>query len=112
MSTGYEGGTFRMPLVKVGTIVLWYPSGSASTDPQAGPLAAIVVRVNSRSVALNIVSAENHNFLLREGARHVSDPELKRDAVREEGAWDYTDQDKNIERLMATLKREKEGVSK
>ncbi len=77
---------FDMPRVSVGTIVLWYPDGSQVMEP----LAAIVTRVHVRSLCLNIFSEGNYNMMVRDGVRHIKDPDLAKENVRQDGAWGHT----------------------
>jgi hypothetical protein len=94
---------YKMPPITLGAIVLWYPNGVTSV----APLPAVVTRLNFRSVGLSIIAPDTHNFLLRDGVRHIDDPELKRDIVRnaEEGAWEYTEQHQLLEKALNELSR-------
>jgi hypothetical protein len=75
---------YEMPTVEVGDIVYWFPHGSYSE-----PTAAIVSRLGHDNICVNLVSPNMHNFALRDGVRHVSDPNNSV-AANEGGRWDYT----------------------
>ena len=76
---------YQMPPAEVGLPVYWYPSGSKADKPHA----AFVSGAANRSLSLNILSPTTYNYLLRDGVRHVSDPDAKRVEFQESGAWDY-----------------------
>lgn len=100
-----------MPDVELGQIVLWYEGASRGVKPRA----AIVSQVNgqrrdgrleARSVALNLIEPNLHNMPLREGVRHVEDPDIGESDRTEAGAWAYTPQTMRLmelERKLAEL---------
>jgi hypothetical protein len=98
-----ESGLYRMPAISIGAIVLWYPNGARSVPP----LPAIVTRINPRSLGLSIFAPDTHNLMLRDGVRHLDDPEFRKDPVRmgEEGGWDYTEESKALGQTLTDLGR-------
>jgi hypothetical protein len=77
---------YRMPFVEIGMSVLWYPDGDTGHQPHP----AFITAVGQDSVCVNIMAPNNYNFMIRDGARHVSDSRIKEAERKEAGAWDYT----------------------
>lgn len=75
----------RGPYVEVGMSVLWYPDGT----PRNGQ-PAIVSDLGMDSVCLNIITPSNYNFIIRDGVRHVDDPQARSQDMMDTGAWDHT----------------------
>lgn len=93
--------------VEVGQIVWWYPDSNRNQRPSA----AIVTAVGSDSVCLAIFSPVSYNLWLRDGVRHIDDPETRAPELLELGCWDYTnawkdyqDLKKKVESLWSDLK--------
>lgn len=85
-----DEATYVMPSVQVGDIVLWYPKG----DPKMPGQPAMVTSVSRQTIACNIFSRAFRDLKIREGARHITDPQATRPELADEGAWDYTFQAK------------------
>lgn len=77
---------YEMPVVDVGDIVTWFPTGAKSNEG----LPAIITKVHPRTVALSVFSLNTYNLLLRDGVRHVGDPAARQTELMESGAWDHT----------------------
>lgn len=80
-----ELSSYKMPAVKAGMIVRWFPSG---TRTARNPDIAQVKKVSERSVVLVLSYGQQIDTV-----RHVDDPKLTLNAdQRETGAWDYTEE--------------------
>jgi hypothetical protein len=82
---------FEMPTIKVGAPVSFYPTGQAEGQY---PQLAFVVRISrsGRNVMLR-----NVNGQINEAVRNIEDPKLQLNSDhRENGAWDFTDEEKRI----------------
>lgn len=80
--------TYKMPEVHLGQTVIWYDGGNIADRP----FAAIVVGVGSETVSLAIVPAGSHNLMVRDGVRHVGDPNRRAIKIEDAGAWDHTNE--------------------
>jgi hypothetical protein len=79
---------FKMPEIKIGTLVLFY----VGADRTQVPAAAMVTGIGQRNVILSVFQPNTYNLLIRDGVRHMNDPDLNHNAdIREMGGWDYTD---------------------
>lgn len=92
VQTGFDGFSFdtdekAQPYpVNPGEPVLWYPDA----DEHQEPVPAFVTRVGHGSIlSVAILGPGYHNFMVREGVRHLRDPRAKDVEKRESGAWDY-----------------------
>lgn len=83
---GETAKVFKPPFVEIGLQVYWYPDGDSRQQPHL----AFVTGVGQDTVCVNIVAPNSYSFMIRDGARHVSDPRIKEAERREAGAWDYT----------------------
>jgi hypothetical protein len=92
-----------MPEVGLGEIVLWYPGG----DKNAGPHPGIVTRIAFRTICLNLISPAFMNFAIKDGVRHMDDPEIKEAERHEMGGWDFTPLAKELRRLIEASPRPK-----
>lgn len=92
---------YAMPKASVGMSVLWYVYGE--TDKPGMP--AIVSEVGLRTLSLTILLPEKHSVMYKDGVRHVSDQEHKREEYITTGCWDYSEQTKEIMQLRADLER-------
>jgi hypothetical protein len=81
-----ETKVYRPPFVEIGMSVLWYPDGDSRQQPHP----AFITAVGQDTVCVNIMAPNSYNFMIRDGARHISDPRIKEAERREAGAWDYT----------------------
>jgi hypothetical protein len=98
---------FVMPAVELGEAVWWYPDGNATLPPHA----AFVSHVGLDSLCLNVLAPNSYNFLIRDGARHVSDPRAKAPELREQGAWDHTPRAKKLRALEAAVLKLQEALA-
>lgn len=86
---------FVMPRVKMGSIVEWYATGKRGSVPQIG----FVVRALPRSIHILTATAG-----VKEAVRHIDDPKLKLNPEqRETGGWDYTEDAKAQQQMLADL---------
>lgn len=86
----------------LGQHVLWFEGGVKDIKRQ--PFVAVVTRVNQSgdfcNLNLHLIRPDNQVFSVRDGVKHMMDPSL-RDAERTmDGAWDFTDQDKQMTNWM------------
>ncbi len=90
---------------RLGQIVFWYPHGVRTGAPHV----AIVTGVAVKSLNLNILSPMSYNFLIRDGVRHMSDPDAKKPELLECGAWEHTPDTLRaveLERMVAAMRVE------
>jgi hypothetical protein len=90
---------YKTPFVEVGLTVWWYPDGDSRLQPHL----AFVTAIGQDTVCVNIAAPNSYNFMIRDGARHVSDPRIKEAERREAGAWDYTPFTRRILNLLQEL---------
>jgi hypothetical protein len=72
--------SFRMPSIYLGEIVLW--SHAKGGDTYAG----IVTRVGDKAISLFMMPPDSRRGEIRDGVRHVDDPELPK-IISESGCW-------------------------
>jgi hypothetical protein len=90
-----EVAAFVMTKPCRGQCVTWY---SAGTRDCTGEM-AFILEIGKRNVVLQRASG-----LAMESVRHIDDPKLKLSVdQRESGAWDFTDRDKQLDKLQATV---------
>jgi hypothetical protein len=93
---------FTMPKACRGQAVTWYPSGAKSSAAET----AFVLEVGKRNVVLQRASG-----LAIASVRHIDDPKLQLSAEqRESGAWDFTDEAKQMLELQKIVKETAEKV--
>lgn len=80
---------YKMPDVRMGDTVLWHDS--LGVPPTA---MAFVTAVGKDTLSLAVLGPGYHNFLVKEGVRHINHPE--KDMIRhaDVGVWDYTERHK------------------
>lgn len=87
---------YKMPAPYVGAAVVWYATGAPQRN--AAQL-AFVRHVGTRNIGLQLPTGTRVDAV-----RHVSDPKLQLSAdQRENGAWDFTEQDVVMERRLRLL---------
>ena len=109
--TEVQPATYVMPKIGVGQRVLFYSQGTKETGRL--PSMAFVKKVHGRSIVLQTFDGSAFT-----SAPHVSDPRLKDNPdLRQEGAWDYTDDDLKFQAFMddmtdrmAKLERQVNGL--
>ena len=79
--------TYDPPKVEVGQVVNWWAYGEDNGRP---PVPAIVVAVGTRTVHLAVFSTMRKTVDIKDGVRHVKDPDAKRPEFVEVGAWSHT----------------------
>lgn len=79
---------FTPPPVQIGEPVHWWPYGEIGVG--AKPVPAIVTEIGTRTLHLSLIAAGAKMVIPKEGVRHVSDPDAKRDEFKEVGAWSYS----------------------
>jgi hypothetical protein len=90
-----EKPAYQMPEIGLGRTVLWYDSLGAPPTAMAH-----VTAVGSDSVSLAVLGPGYHNFLVKEGVRHVDHPNKEMIRATDMGVWDYTEADKRLDRLL------------
>jgi hypothetical protein len=93
-----EKPKYEMPKVSVGQAVSWHEA--VGSPPTA---MALVTAVYPDTVSLAVLGPGYHNFLVREGVRHVDHPDKDIIAHSEVGCWSYTERDLAIEDRLTTL---------
>lgn len=73
--------------VSKGMTVLWYPDGNLAAEPQA----AIVRRVNGRTLDLSIVVDEVDRMIHRDGVHHCGDHKVSQPTRIDSGGWMHTE---------------------
>lgn len=91
--------SFKMPPVKKGQMVLWYPAGIRKEDAAA----AVVTNVGHDTVCLALVVKDCPTLQPRDGVRHMTDPALTKADVQENGGWDYTDETRENQLLQRVV---------
>jgi hypothetical protein len=92
---------FVMPEIRVGTVVLFYVGADRNQVPQA----AMVTGVGHRNLVLSVFAPNTYNLLIRDGVRHMHDPDLLHNVdTREMGGWDYTHEHRMLIELQEKVK--------
>ncbi len=82
---------FEMPRPCPGQTVTWYPSGTRDGRGEN----ANVLNSGKRNIVVMRASGQ-----AMESVRHVDDPKLKLSSEqRESGAWDFTERDKQLDKM-------------
>jgi len=74
---------YKMPTARLGEC-LWFHTPGEEAMP------ATITQVGGRSVMVSIHAPDNRGHLVRDGVRHVNDPELASMPAHDSGCWDYT----------------------
>lgn len=102
--------SWRPPRPAVGQTVLFYPQALKSSAPNRAPGLATVWKIGERSIDLR----DGHGNYMP-GVSYISDPKLDHFThLRDAGCWDFTEHDKNLEKLHGlaeTVKKLQEEVS-
>ncbi len=91
----------KVPETDLGQMVYWYPHGAKTNSPHA----AFVTKRGHDSVCLAILHPNSHNFTIRDGVRHVSDPRVKQVEFLESGGWDHTPATLRLQKLEEIVAR-------
>lgn len=75
--------------------MVWFPHGVRANAPHIG----FVTKLGHDSVCLSILHPNNHNFMIRDGVRHVSDPRTRQVELAEQGAWEHTPATLRLQKL-------------
>jgi hypothetical protein len=87
--------TFVMPRLLSGQTIRWWGDGTTHRPPTI----AIVVAVGRRSIQLRTASG-----MVKNEARHIDDPKIRmNEEQRRDGAWDYTDEYLENQRIMGSI---------
>jgi len=106
-----DQANFQMPGVKIGQSVRWYRFGqrsSKSDDSKDRVEIAFVQSVgkSNRNVVVRLATGA-----IKEQVRHIADPKLtKNKHQRENGAWDYTEEQIHVERLVSEVASRMIGI--
>ena len=92
---------FTPPPVSVGQIVLWWAYGERENHL---PLPAIVISVGTRTIELAVFKSLVRSHDTRDGVRHITDPDARRDEFVEMGAWSYTAETERLNRVEEKMK--------
>lgn len=93
---------FQMPKIEPGMTVVYYQPYQLDA---AKPTIGFVVEVSQRNIRVYVPV----NGLIRDGVRHIDDPRLRINADhRENGAWDYTARDLELNALLKARRPRKE----
>lgn len=91
---------YKMPVAMKGQTVLWYMDGSRGVEPSA----ALVTRVNGRSLGLHIMN-EDGSYTARDSVRHVDDPSAVMAEYHDDGAWEHTPLTLRILRMLEVFEK-------
>lgn len=97
---------YRMPSVELGDMVYWYPAGNTND-----PTSAVVTRLGHDNLNMNLFTPASYSMPIRDGVRHVSDPNNSVEA-NIEGRWDFTPKHKRLEQLEARVTQLLEDLAK
>ena len=92
---------FAQPPACVGMGVVWYPFGETANPGMPGQ----VVEVGNRTLSLSIFLPNKTSLMYKDGVRHLSDPDAKREEFIDIGCWDYSEQTKELMALRAEVER-------
>lgn len=84
------------PVAYVGDMVLWWAHGETENHL---PLPAVVVSVGTRTLNLAVFQPLRTSALVKDGVRHISDPDARRDEFVEMGAWSHTPRTEQLHQL-------------
>ncbi len=87
---------FKQPAAEVGMPVLWFPYG----DNANGVFPATVVKVNNQTLTLAVMTPDSLNLLVKEGVRHMSDPQARQAELRDQGGWAFPEWFMQLQRLL------------
>jgi hypothetical protein len=82
---------YAMPRVEPGMPVVWWEDLGDHEAGQPPTAPAFVSAVANDTVSLAVLAERAHNFLLKEGVRHASDPNKNMIRAVGEGVWDFPD---------------------
>ncbi len=89
-----EIAEFVMPRPNLGQAVTWFPSGTRTNGEMA-----YVLTIGRRNLVVQRASG-----IAMDSVRHVDDPKLSLSVEqRASGAWDFTERDKQLDKLQATV---------
>jgi hypothetical protein len=81
--------SYVMPEASLGECVWFFRPGEEGVP-------AIITKIGARSIQCSLHGEDNRGHIVKNGARHVSDPEAFRLVEHEDGYWDYTDWQKRL----------------
>ena len=95
---------FEMPTATIGLPVIWYPTGRLEKKRAH---VAYMIQCGARTVTLQIPNGRV------DAVRHVGDPKLDLSVdQREQGAWDFTDDWKEMQEFKAQVNARLAGLEK
>lgn len=100
MADQQKAKEFVQPKVKKGNIVKWFKGGDRNLW-----CPAIVTSVGTKTVSLSIIMDGRPTFMPQDGIRHVDDPESRDFEFAEYGAWDHSDETKELASLRDEMTR-------
>jgi len=94
-----KANDWKMPEVTITTDVLWYPYA----DIKNRPIRAVVTQVHDNSVQVELLGKGLASR--KHAVRHITDPHLRiyTNAAAVDGAWDFTDQVKDLMQMQEAL---------
>lgn len=78
---------YTMPTALLGPC-LWYHAKNEE------PMLGMITQTGYRSVMVSILAPDNRGLLVKDGVRHLSDPDLFNMPEHKEGCWDYVEEAK------------------
>lgn len=90
---------FKMPEIGLGWPVAWKHSPGDSEV-----VAGFVTRIGDRGISVMLFPSEARVGTLKEGVRHVSDPDLATFVEYDQGVWDHT----SLTKMVLQIKAERE----
>jgi hypothetical protein len=76
---------------EIGDIVLWFDHADKSSSPHPAIVTAIGMQ---NCVCLNIFDPTRFNTVIRDGVRHIDDPDAQREELKSAGGWDFRPKEK------------------
>ena len=96
-----EPKKYVMPRAAVNTPIVWYPYGETHRPGMPG----VICEVGERTMSCSIFLPQKVSVMYKDGVRHLSDPDAKREEFIESGCWDYSEQTKLLMELRAKMER-------
>lgn len=72
-----------MPKIAIGHPVRWF------ADATSDACAALVTQVGTKGISVSVFHPSQYNATLKDGVRHISDPNREKALITDEGLWDY-----------------------
>lgn len=76
---------------ELGDIVLWYDHADKYGEPHPAIVTAIGL---NNCICVNIFDPTRFNTVIKDGVRHIDDPDAQREEMKSSGGWDFRPRDK------------------